>query len=749
MLVVDDEPRVRKLVSVTLENAGYEVTLASSAEEAIERIAEMVPDVVVSDVMMPGIGGLGLLARLRENPRTEFVPVILLTARNEKEQIVEGLGLGADDYLPKPFDTRELVARVQSKIRRPPVPAALMPLDHRTGLLTERSFNSALQRESRRASVEGPFLAHLSFEELATVRSRLGNRAALQVISNLAALITQEELGEACTTGDGHILLLLGPRVGDPVEAQLARFSRALVNRPFVVHEERLHLTPIVGFCALSPDKPVAEARSEAETAWSVAAAHLDLRPIRFLPEMGRIQPATSDHRPWLASIASRLRLPLQILTTMLIGVGVPFLAYALLYRYVYDISGIAYLIVVFSLITTAYFIWAEGFHALFVKEPPEEPGRAYPKASAIIAAYLPNEAATIVDTLESFQRLDYPDGLEIILAYNTPRPLPVEEVLRQMAAADDRIRLVRVEGSTSKAQNVNAALAHVTGEFVGLFDADHHPNRDSFRRAWRSLSNGYDVVQGHCLIRNGSDSWVARSVAIEFEAIYAVSHPGRASLHQFGVFGGSNGYWITSTLRQTRMRGTMLTEDIDSSLRCVEEGFRIASDRGLISRELAPLTVSALWNQRMRWAQGWFQVSLKHLVLGLTSRHMSRRQKMGYFHLLAWREMYPWIAMQIFPIVAFWMWRDGLESVSWFIPFWIATALFTFSVAPGQVLFVARLGAPELSHKKWWLLSYLLISIVVYSEFKNVIGRVAQVKEFSGERQWKVTPRSAARSDG
>ena len=84
----------------------------------------------------------------------------------------------------------------------------------------------------------------------------------------------------------------------------------------------------------------------------------------------------------------------------------------------------------------------------------------------------------------------------------------------------------LRVQGSISKAQNVNAALAHVGGEFVGLFDADHHPS--FVPRAWRWLAGGAGVVQGHCVIRNGEHQPSATClVATEFEAIYAVAHPG------------------------------------------------------------------------------------------------------------------------------------------------------------------------------------------------------------------------------
>ncbi len=183
-----------------------------------------------------------------------------------------------------------------------------------------------------------------------------------------------------------------------------------------------------------------------------------------------------------------------------------------------------------------------------------------------------------IEDTVAAFLRVQYPGPLQVILAYNTPKDMPeIEERLREIARDNPRFVPMRVTASTSKAQNVNAALPYVTGEMTAVFDADHQPDPESFRRGWRWISHGADVVQGHCFIRNGEASWVAKMVAIEFEQIYAVSHPGRAKLHGFGIFGGSNGYWRTGLLRELRMHGFMLTEDIDSSMRAVVRGRRIA----------------------------------------------------------------------------------------------------------------------------------------------------------------------------
>jgi cellulose synthase/poly-beta-1,6-N-acetylglucosamine synthase-like glycosyltransferase len=372
-------------------------------------------------------------------------------------------------------------------------------------------------------------------------------------------------------------------------------------------------------------------------------------------------------------------------------------------------------------------------------------PEDSYPAATAIIAAYLPNEAATIVETVRSFQRVDYPAGLQILLAYNTPRRLPVEETLRGMAREDPRFRPICVEMSESKAQNVNAALSEATGQFIGVFDADHHPDPHCFRRAWRWLASGYDVVQGHCMVRNGDETWVSRMVAVEFEAIYAVSHPGRARLHHFGIFGGSNGYWQAHLLRETRMHAFMLTEDIDSSIRALFEGRRIASDPLLVSRELAPVTLRALWNQRMRWAQGWFQVSYRYLFRGLASPHLELRQKLGLIHLLSWREAYPWIANQVFPIIIFWAIKfGGIQKIDWLVPIFVLTTIFTLGTGPGQTFLAWRLAHRDIRRHGWWFLYYLVMSSVFYTGFKNMIAVVAQLNEAMQQRKWKVTPRSA-----
>ncbi|MGL5850106.1 MAG: glycosyltransferase family 2 protein [Phycicoccus sp.] len=401
------------------------------------------------------------------------------------------------------------------------------------------------------------------------------------------------------------------------------------------------------------------------------------------------------------------------------------------------------YVVVVVVLAVTTASVWAEGFASLRRSPLPPPSAERPPRASAVVAAYLPNESATIVETIRAVLATDYPD-LELVLAYNRPRRLPVEDVLEEMAVHDPRLRLVPVEGSTSKAQNVNAALAVVSGEFVGIFDADHHPAPEAFGRAWRWIAAGHDVVQGRCVVRNGGVSWVSRMVAVEFECIYGVSHPGRSRLHGFAVFGGSNGYWRTSVLRRTRMRSSMLTEDIDASIRVVGGGGRIAHDPALHSSELAPTRLGALWWQRLRWSQGWFQVTRAYGSDVGNRFSLSRRQRLGMALLLRWREIAPWMSQLSLALVAYALWRaDGSWSnVPLTLPLTLLL-LVSLSTAPAQAVFGWRNATPAMRRHPVWFLGYLVVGSLGYGEWRNAVARVAHVRELTGTRDWIVTPRA------
>jgi len=117
VLVVDDEPTIGEVVSRYLDRAGYETRVAVDGKAALEAVAERSPDLIVLDLMLPGIDGLEVMRRVREQDR-DHTAIILLTARGEESDRVVGLRLGADDYVVKPFSPAELVARVDAVLRR-------------------------------------------------------------------------------------------------------------------------------------------------------------------------------------------------------------------------------------------------------------------------------------------------------------------------------------------------------------------------------------------------------------------------------------------------------------------------------------------------------------------------------------------------------------------------------------------------------------------------------------------------------
>jgi len=118
ILVVEDEPDIAALIAYQLTREGFRVETAGNGTEALSAVARDVPDLVVLDRMLPGLTGDEVLQRLKEEPGTSAIPVLVLTAKREQEDRIKGFELGADDYLTKPFSPRELVLRVQAILRR-------------------------------------------------------------------------------------------------------------------------------------------------------------------------------------------------------------------------------------------------------------------------------------------------------------------------------------------------------------------------------------------------------------------------------------------------------------------------------------------------------------------------------------------------------------------------------------------------------------------------------------------------------
>jgi cellulose synthase/poly-beta-1,6-N-acetylglucosamine synthase-like glycosyltransferase len=631
---------------------------------------------------------------------------------------------------------------------RPRLTLPVSGLESRPALSERHLLDLVDQHVNRGRPITSGVLAIVQVAEMTRLRSRLGPQADQAIAGAFDAFFAPDaENSEehAVRSGDSGFWLFMPTTDSGTARKRLRKLSARVINTVLDIGGEQVRITPVVGFAILERATSASELGSRATDALGQAFLHLDLVPVGFTPEMAMThQPVATRDR--LVALLERLRTPLQVLSTLAFLLGLPFIVYVIVWHAGFDLTSVTYPLMAAALTGTAAAMWIESFMAIGAVAVPAEPQSPFPPATAIIAAYLPNEAATIVDTVTNMLRQDYPGELQVILAYNSPQHLPIETILEELAFQDPRLLLLKVDHSTSKAQNVNAALAHVEGEFVGIFDADHHPQPGSFSRAWRWLSNGHDIVQGHCVVRTGEASWVSRMVAVEFETIYAVSHPGRARLHRFGIFGGSNGYWRRDALRQIRMQRLMLTEDIDSSMRSLRNGFNIVSDPGLISTELAPTTVEALWHQRMRWAQGWTQTAWRHFGPILGSDRLTKRQKIGASFLLGWAQLVPWVTIQLVPILCFAIWRDrGINHLDFLLPLFVLLTLFTFSVGPAQAVFGYLLGDSNIRRHKRWFGIYAIHSMIWFAEFKNLIARVAQLKELIGERQWRVTPRTSA----
>jgi diguanylate cyclase (GGDEF)-like protein len=224
VLVVDDDPDVARFVEVNLRSAGYEVTVASDGEEAVERALDLRPDLVLLDVMMPKLDGFEVAQRLRRDPRTSSSSIIMLTAKALSADKVLGLSSGADDYIIKPFDPVELLARVKGTLRRAREMRALSPL---TGL----PGNIRIQEEIRRLVSEDQKFAILyaDLDHFKAYNDHYGfvrGDRAIQLLARLSTEVAHDVVGPAGFVGHvgGDDFIMIVPAdVAESTAAELCR----------------------------------------------------------------------------------------------------------------------------------------------------------------------------------------------------------------------------------------------------------------------------------------------------------------------------------------------------------------------------------------------------------------------------------------------------------------------------------------------------------------------------------------------
>lgn len=186
ILVVDDDPLMRRIVTQSLERATYDLIEAESGSAGIQHALANHPDLILLDVMMPEMDGFEVIRRLRAHPITQSVPIILLTALGEMSEKVYGMQLGADDYMTKPFDPRELRARVQTQLKRTEQYLQSSPLTNLPG-------NFAIQQviSARIATGEPLAVIYLDLTNFKSYNDRYGWLAGDEIIKQLGAILVR------------------------------------------------------------------------------------------------------------------------------------------------------------------------------------------------------------------------------------------------------------------------------------------------------------------------------------------------------------------------------------------------------------------------------------------------------------------------------------------------------------------------------------------------------------------------------
>ena len=262
ILVVDDDPDIARFVEVNLRSAGYDVAVAGDGEAALERARTLRPDLVLLDVMMPRLDGFEVAQRLRRNPQTANTSIIMLTAKALSADKVTGLQSGADDYIIKPFDPIELLARVKGTLRRAKEMRNLSPL---TGLPGNIRIQEEIERRVREAQ---PFaVVYCDLDNFKAYNDQKGFVRGDRLIQTTARIIQDAVLANDGSQGFvGHVggddfVVVVSPETAEPVAKSVCEgFDAARVEfyepddleRGFVRIEDRKGVLQDIPLVAIS-----------------------------------------------------------------------------------------------------------------------------------------------------------------------------------------------------------------------------------------------------------------------------------------------------------------------------------------------------------------------------------------------------------------------------------------------------------------------------------------------------------------
>jgi diguanylate cyclase (GGDEF)-like protein len=284
VLVIDDDPLSAGLVDGCLRTAGYLSITCSDAGRALDVVNNELPDLIILDVVMPGLDGFELCRRIREHPALQFTPIIFVTRKGDVEQRVRGLEVGGNDYLGKPFEPQELIARVRSHLQRLSALREVAIRDGLTRCYNHKYFKTRVAQEIARSKrYKAPLtLGMLDIDHFKHVNDRYGHVAGDSVLSQLSSIVmaSVRSTDVVARYGGEEFGLLLVQSGSDEATIGTNRLRERVAGRRFPLLEPgsasdqpEIPLTVSIGVAQLRPDDDLEQLLRRADTALYEAKA--------------------------------------------------------------------------------------------------------------------------------------------------------------------------------------------------------------------------------------------------------------------------------------------------------------------------------------------------------------------------------------------------------------------------------------------------------------------------------------------